>query len=145
MSREFYIKKFEGYRDKKGYFNELVASQRFPNITPKLISSSEENLEITYEFVAGDTEECSNTTLSLIGETIARIHSLSLSNKPWQDTWLTRRPLLMDDDSVKSSLLASKSRIEIPKTGVIHAVTIVVEICWLLMKELRSLIGNIWV
>jgi len=120
MERKVFSKQFTGDRAKKAYFNELAARRKFPDITAALVSSSEEEMKVVCEYINGDTQECSDETLSAIGSTLGQIHNSSLLVQPWKDSWLLKRPMLLQDEALRADIIRAKARIVMPKTGIIH-------------------------
>ncbi len=119
MNKEIFTKVFDGYRKNKRFSRELEAAKHFPDITPKVMSSNPDELEINFEFIHGDIDVCNDDTLSSIGTTLASIHQSSKFVSAWETAHVLSRykrlpdPLFQRFNEIKDS-------VEEPRYGVTH-------------------------
>lgn len=91
MKERSFTKQFRGDRAEKRYQNELDAHLLFPDLIPAVLSTDEELLEITFEHISGDSNECSNEFLSAVGTALANIHKSHQSFSEWKNSNLIER------------------------------------------------------
>lgn len=119
--KDNFSKAFFGDRALKRYRNELLYTDLFSTISPRVVSKDETNLRLEFEFLRGDNTTFTEDNIGSMGKTLAHIHKQQgIKLGSWEQSRLLARYQVSESAFVVNEYGKVRVMLAKPQFGLTH-------------------------